>query len=512
MATPENYEALYNRYEDSRLLLKAENYAYWTIPSAFPENYRKIGHSRNEGNVPIQHDYQSMGAVLVNYLAAKLAGILFPVNQSFFKINPTEILKQVITSMNPEGQEFKSKLVTLENKACKQLFVNASYAQLIQALRYLIITGNCLIKRHNSKTIVYSLRNYVTLRDNEGTVLDIVLREARTYNSLPNEIAKLVSTKYHNEHDEVVIYTRIKRDTITKEDRTNVVFTVSQQIDGVSIGEPSVYPEHLCPYIPVIWNHVNGDSYGRGHVEDHAGDFAKLSDLSRALAIYEIDACKVVNVVKPGSTIDLDSMNEAESGEWVQADPQAIGKLESGDYAKIQALTNDCTIVYNRLASAFMYQGNTRDAERVTAEEIRMNAQEAEKALGGVYSQLSLGMHLPLAYLLAQEVDPYFITAVVAREVELEVVTGVNALGRAAEIQQLYLAIQELAAIIPAMQQITPRFNTEKVIDAVLQSHGLVLEDIMLSEEELKAHQEQAQQAMQASDPLASVQATQQVI
>lgn len=512
MPTTENYEALYNRYEDSRLLLKAENYAYWTIPSAFPENYRKIGNSRNEGNAPIQHDYQSMGAVLVNYLAAKLAGILFPINQSFFKINPTEILKQVITSMDTEGQEFNSKLVTLENKACKQLFVNASYAQLIQALRYLIITGNCLIKRHNSKTIVYSLRNYVTLRDNEGTVLDIVLRESRTYNSLPTEIAELISTKYHNDHDEVVIYTRIKRDMITKEDRTNVVFTVSQQIDGVSIGEPSVYPEHLCPYIPVVWNHVNGDSYGRGHVEDHAGDFAKLSDLSRALAIYEIDACKVVNVVKPGSTVDLDSMNEAESGEWVQADPQAIGKHEAGDYAKIQALTNDCTVVYNRLASAFMYQGNTRDAERVTAEEIRMNAQEAEKALGGVYSQLSLGMHLPLAYLLAQEVDPYFITAVVAREVDLEVVTGVNALGRAAEIQQLYLAIQELAAIIPAMQQITPRFDTEKVIDTVLQSHGLVLEDIMLSEEELKARQEQVLQAAQAADPLASVQATQQVI
>lgn len=512
MPTTENYEALYNQYEDSRLLLKAENYAYWTIPSAFPENYRKVGHSRNEGNAPIQHDYQSMGAVLVNYLAAKLAGILFPVNQSFFKINPTEILKQVITSMNPDGQEFKSKLVTLENKACKQLFVNASYAQLIQALRYLIITGNCLIKRHNSKTIVYSLRNYVTLRDNEGTVLDIVLRESRTYNSLPAEIANLISTKYHNDHDEVVIYTRIKRDTITKDAVTNIVYTVSQQIDGVSIGEPSRYPEHLCPYIPVVWNHVNGDSYGRGHVEDHAGDFAKLSDLSRALAIYEIDACKVVNVVKPGSTIDLDSMNEAESGEWVQADPQAIGKHESGDYSKIQALTNDCTVVYNRLANAFMYQGNTRDAERVTAEEIRMNAQEAEKALGGVYSQLSLGMHLPLAYLLAQEVDPYFITAVIAKEVELEVVTGVNALGRAAEIQQLYLAIQELAAIIPAMQQITPRFDTEKVIDAVLQSHGLVLEDIMLSEEELKARQEQAQQAVRAADPLASVQATQQVI
>lgn len=510
---PVNYESLYDEYKDTHLLKKAENYALWTIPSAFPENYREVGQGQMKHNQPIEYDYQSMGAILVNHLAAKLAGLLFPLNQAFFKINPTDKLKQIGAEVFQAKQdEINSKLVELENAACKQLFVNAAYAQLIQAMRYLIITGNCLLKRMGTKTVVYSLRNYTTLRDNEGTVLDIVLREARTYGSLPPELQALVDMKAHKRSDDVVVWTRVERKTIEKDGMSHVVMEVSQQINGTNIGVPSQYPVNLCPYIPVVWNHVNGDSYGRGHVEDHGGDFAKLSDLSRALTIYEIDACKVVNLVKPGATVDLEALNAADTGDWVQADPQAVGKQETGDYAKIQELLADLNVIFGRLSMAFMYQGNVRDAERVTAEEIRQNAQEAEKALGGVYSQLSLGMHLPLAYLLTQEVDPMFITAVVAQEVDLEVVTGVNALGRATEVQQLFMAVQELAAIVPALKTISARFDTERIVDMVLQSHGVNLTDVMLSKQALEQQQAATSQALQQADPLAQVQATQEVI
>lgn len=508
------HESLYRDYEDSAFLLKLKDYAYWTIPSAFPRDFTSIGSNEMKRNMPIENDYQSMGAILVNYLAAKLTKILFPITQSFFKINPSDqlnaIAKQVFAA---KEDEIRSKLVDLENRACKQLYVNASYAQLIQALRYLIITGNCLIKRLNGKTTIYSLHNYTVRRDNEGTVLDMILREQHTYGSLPVEIQSLVDTTNKQEQDTVTVWTRIKRNVVDLGNgRKHVFFEVSQQVDGKDVGTPSKYPEHLCPFIPVVWNHVNGDSYGRGHVEDHAGDFAKLSDLSRALTIYEIDACKVINLVKPGAVIDIDSMNDAENGEWVQADPQAVAKHEGGDYAKIQQLIADLQIIYGRLSTAFMYAGNTRDAERVTAEEIRQNAQEAEQALGGVYSQLSLGMHLPLSYILTQEVEPMFITGVVANEFQLEVITGLNALGRSSEIQQLFLAIQELAAMVPALKQISQRFDTEQIVDMVLQSHGVNLNDVMLTPEELKQQQEVNAQAMQALDPLKQVQATQQVI
>lgn len=484
-----DYKSLYEKYEDSRTLLKLKNYALWTIPGAFPD----VHHEQDmKGNVQVEHDYQSIGATLVNYLAAKLTGILFPVTQSFFKIKPTDkLLELAQQTFGVDTAEVNSELVRIENAACQGLYKNASYAQLIQLLRYLIITGNAMFKRVNGKLTVYSLRNFVQLRDNEGNLLDAVLRESWAMESLPAEVRAIIQLPAGEEFATVDVYTRIKTSTLNG----NSVRIVTQQINGVDIGKPNVYPENLCPYHVVVWQLINGDSNGRGLVEDHAGDFAKTSDLSRALAVYQINACRVVNLVKPGATVDIDSINDAFCGEFVQGDPEQIRAHEAGDSAKMQQLALEVQNIFQRLSMAFMYQGNIREGERVTAEEIQTNAREAEHALGGVYSQLSQGIHLPLSYLLTYEEEPEFMTALIAGEITLDVITGLPALGRSTVVTQVLQAIQELAVIIPTMQQLSQRFDTERVIDLIMQARGVNLEDIMLSEEALLAKQKAAESA-----------------
>lgn len=510
----ESIEGLFANYRDSNFVLRQENYALWTIPSVFPHNHLHPN-TKKIGNSEIQHDYQSIGAILTNSLATKLASVLFPAGQSFFRMNLNKELESVLKRTKGfDYQNLQSDMVETERKACSRLFLNASYAQLIQMLRYLIITGNALIKRHEGKITVYSIHNYSILRDNSATVLDIVLRETFTYGSLPKEIKEHlgVSDTYKKDTDEVTVFTRIKRATRGSAKKERVVYEVTKEIGGQEIGKQAVYPERLCPYIPVAWNVVNGDSYGHSHVEDYAGDFAKLSDLSRALTLYQIDACKVVNLVKPGATVDLDSLNAAEIGEWVQADPNAVGKHEGGEYQKIKAIADDIQSIFSRLSQAFMYSGNVRDAERVTAEEIRMNAEEADKALGGVYSRLAECIHLPLAYLLTYEVQPTVISAFVSKEIDLEILTGLSALGRTAEINGLIQATQVLAAIVPALKQVSARFDTELIVDRVLQAHGVSPKDYMLTPEALQKQTNANQQAMQQLDPLNTTQAIQGVM
>ena len=239
---PVSFESLYNDYEDTRSLLKLKTYALWTIPGAFPDIHFDL---QAKGNTPIEHDYQSIGAVLVNFLASKLAGLLFPVTQSFFKIQPSESLLAMAANVwGVEADQVKNQLVQLENSACEALFLNASYAQLIQLMRYLIITGNALFKRVDGKLTVYSLRNFAQLRDNEGTVLDIILKEHWAYASLPDEARAAVNRPHAKDDEVITVYTRIKRERMNG----NVVFVVSQQVNNIDIGTPSVYPEHLCPY------------------------------------------------------------------------------------------------------------------------------------------------------------------------------------------------------------------------------------------------------------------------
>ena len=143
-----------------------------------------------------------------------------------------------------------------------------------------------------------------------------------------------------------------------------------------------------------------------------------------------------------------------------------------------------------------MYTGNMREGERVTAYEIRQNAEEAEQVLGGVYSQLSQSMHLPLAYLLLHEVKPNIMEAIDSQEIRLNILTGIQALSRSSENQGLVIACSELNAIIPTIAQLGKRFNIDAIADKVFASNNVNIKDITYTEEQLQANARAEQEAM----------------
>ena len=504
----ETHESLYRTYTDDSLKRRLEYYALWTIPSVFPKNETVVPN----GNAQIEHDYQSIGALMVNRLATKLASTLFPPNSSFFRIEANDQLKEYI------DREGIKSLVALENKACRKLLLNASYAQLVQALRLLIITGDVLLRRENEKVRVFSLKNYVVRRNNVGEDQDIILKECIRYQELPQYLKDAIEVKQPT--DVVTLYTRIQR-VVTEVNGTPLTKWVeTQEVEGKPVNYEATYSDVLCPYFTVKWNHVNGDMYGRGYVEEYTGDFAKLSELSQALTEYELNSCIVLNVYNPAGQFDIDRAVQAVSGDWITGQVDAVQKYEVGDFQKIQTLGAQIAEVANRLNVAFMSTSNQRDAERVTQYEIMMNANEAEQVLGGVYSQLSQSLHIPLAYLLLNEVQPSFIHAVQQGEFRLEILTGLQALSRSSENQALVTATAEINAIVPVLQSFK-QFNLNKVVEGILRANGVNVEDISYTEEEMKeiaaqeAQQEQQlaaqQQAMmQGAGQEQAVQAVQQ--
>ena len=504
----ETHESLYRTYTDDSLKRRLEYYALWTIPSVFPKNETVVPN----GNSQIEHDYQSIGALMVNRLATKLASTLFPPNSSFFRIEANDQLKGYI------DREGIKSLVALENKACRKLLLNASYAQLVQALRLLIITGDVLLRRENEKVRVFSLKNYVVRRNNVGEDQDIILKECIRYQELPQYLKDAIEVKQPT--DLVTLYTRIQR-VVTEVNGTPLTKWVeTQEVEGKPVNYEATYSDVLCPYFTVKWNHVNGDMYGRGYVEEYTGDFAKLSELSQALTEYELNSCIVLNVYNPAGQFDIDRAVQAVSGDWITGQVDAVQKYEVGDFQKIQTLGAQIAEVANRLNVAFMSTSNQRDAERVTQYEIMMNANEAEQVLGGVYSQLSQSLHIPLAYLLLNEVQPSFIHAVQQGEFRLEILTGLQALSRSSENQALVTATAEINAIVPVLQSFK-QFNLNKVVEGILRANGVNVEDISYTEEEMKeiaaqeAQQEQQlaaqQQAMmQGAGQEQAVQAVQQ--
>lgn len=482
MKAPVTYESLFTKYRDDSAVLRNEQYALWSIPTIYSDpDVRTDGKQQS-----VRRDFQSAGAMLANHLASKIASLLFPSTQSFFRLDSAVNPDEMASALAVDQNELASGLATLENTAYRRIFLRSSYHQLVHAMKLLICTGNCLLYRDSANTNMhaYSMRSYAILRDGSGKVLDIILKERTTVGQLPE---LLQSTAYagREEYDSVCLYTRIKRERRKVTD----VFVVTQQADSHALDVREEYPEAVCPYIPVTWNLITGENYGRGLVEDYAGDFAKLSELSEALALYEIEACRVLHMAAPGSQADIDSMASEEMGAWVAGDPTKVQAYEAGDYNKIVALTADLTQIFQRLAPAFMYGGNVRDAERVTAEEIRTQAEEANQSLGGVYSVIADNLHIPLAHILCAEVNPDFVAEVIAGGLTLSVLTGVAALGRSSDVNKLLQVAQVLGATIPVFTQVSQRLDPERVISKVFEGFGLNIEDYSHTAEELAAKQ-----------------------
>lgn len=507
------HKALFEKLRDNNVIAKSVMYAHWTLPQTMAD----LCQVRDNNRASVERDYQEVGALLVSNLAAKLARLLFPATTPFFRLRPTQKLLDEARSSG-KAAELASSLSNLELEASQRLFLRGAYAQLILALKHLIISGNVLLFRDSSdgSTMAYGLQSFAIKRDNKGNMLDCVLREFTSVEALPLDIQNALRmkerSKYSRPEQQVEQYTRIKRQPTPM----GWMYEISQQVDTLPVGEPSTYPDYLCPWQAPTWSLIPGEHYGRGLVEDYAGGFAKLSDLSESAALYSVELMRVVHLVGAGSGTDIDDLATAEHGEYVRGDPESVHAHESGDSKKLEAVEAQIEGTFGRLARAFMYRANTRDAERVTAFELKQDAEEAEHTLGGAYSSLAASVQVPLAAVLLVESNPAALEGLVSGDIRPHIIAGIPALGRSADIQNLILATQEAGTIVPALMQIDNRFDPQKLVDLIMAGRSVDSSAVMRTKEEQqklaaaeaqqRAGQQQLMQAQGATDQLAQLQ------
>lgn len=489
-----SHKALFGKFRDNNVISQCEQYAKWTLPYLMADAVQVS----SSGRVIVERDFQEVGALLTNNLASKLTRLLFPTQYPFFKASASGRLLKLALENGLTADELGTRFAKMEMKANDRLFLNSGYAALILTMKHLIVTGNVLLHRDSAKGVItaYGLQNFVTRRDSQGGLLDCILREFTTVEALPEELQQslraISAARYGRPEQSVEKYTRIHRDT-----RNGVVgYYVSQEVDTIPVGAASWYPANLCPWMCPTWSLIPGEHYGRGMVEDYAGGFARLSALSEAAALYGIEIMRVVHLVGAGAS-DIDDLAEAESGEWRRGEPNSVEAHEAGDARKLQVVEAQLESVISRLSRAFMYTGATRDAERVTAFELQLDAQEADYGLGGVYSTLSGGIQLPLAHILLTEVDELALPGIVSGELSPDITAGIPALGRSSDVQNLLQASQELAAVFP-ITQADDRIDPQRLANLVFAGRSIDTETIFYTPEEHKQIVEARQAAAAA--------------
>jgi hypothetical protein len=461
------------------VLTNSEKYAGWTIPNIFPNDPLT---SEDE----MQGDYQSVGAQAVTFLANKIMMALFQPSRPFFRVVLTDKQMQGVTATTGMNKaQIEESLAEMERKALREMEKLNGRVVLTDIITQLVVTGNSLLYiPPDEKMQNYSVRDYTILRDLRGGLVKLIIRETKSVSSLSDELAALAAKESYEADADISIYTGILK--VGKDQ-----YVVWQELEDICSCHKSIgrYTEDALPWVPLTWNLSRNKDYGSSLVELYAGDFHSLSTIAEAILDYTTIVTDLKVLVDPAGMTDVRKLNEAASGDYVHGREEDIFVHTANVSDASTFLDNQFTKIERRISAAFlMNTGVTRQAERVTAEEIRMQAQELESSLGGVYSRLAQELQTPLAKRLLAQLDPLF------KDVEPVVVTGLESLSRNSELDRTRAFVADLAAFADVPEEVRLRLNFDGVISVLGAGHGIDYKSILKSDEQVKKDQTQEAQ------------------
>ena len=438
--------------------------------------------------------WQSVGAKGVVTLASKLMLALLPPQTSFFKLQVNDI--NIPGELGPDiRSELDLSFAKVERTIMESIAASTDRVIVHQALKHLVVAGNALVYMGKDGLKLYPLNRYVVDRDGSGNVIEIVTKETISKKLLKkNYPAFDLKNNWENvddtSSDECDIYTHVMLDN----NRWVWHQEVYNDILPKSMGKA---PVDANPWLPLRFNHVDGEAYGRGRVEEFIGDLKSLEALSQALVEGSAAAAKVVFTVSPSSTTKPQTLAQAGNGAIIQGRPDDIGVVQVGKTADFQTAYQMVGGLSQRISDAFLVL-NVRNSERTTAEEVRMTQLELEQQLGGLFSLLTVEFLVPY---LNRKLSVAQKTGEIPRLpkgdiVKPTIVAGINALGRGQDRESL---AQFLTVIAQTMgpQAIQEYINPEEVVKRLAASSGIDTLNLVKSMQEIQQEQQAAAQQQQ---------------
>ena len=475
----------------SQFLEEARQASELTLP------YLVRGHEEHmSGMKQLRTPYQSVGAKGAVTLASKLMLALLPVQTSFFKLQLDE--SQLGDEIPPEMKsELDLSFAKVERIILESISASDDRVAVHQALLHVVVAGNALVYMSKYGLKVYPLNRYVVDRDGNGQVIEIVTKERISKDlvesQIPKDVLETNQVTGENEYsDDVDVYTHIKRD--------NNRFIWHQEVnDKVLKDSNGKAPVDINPWIPLRFNTVDGEGYGRGRVGQFIGDLKSLEGLSQALVEGSAAAAKVVFTVSPSSTTKPSTLEKAGNGAIIQGRPDDIGVIQVGKTADFRTAYEMANTLERRLSDAFLVL-NIRQSERTTAEEVRMTQFELESQLGGLFSLLTVDFLVPyLNRKLSEAQKKGEIPKIPKGIVKPTIVAGINALGRGQDRESLGQFLTILAQTL-GPEAINTFINTDEVIKRLAAAQGIDVLNLVRSMQEVQQEQaamQQQQMAMQ---------------
>ena len=483
--TASSAASLYERLATQRdpYLRRARDCAKLTIPHLLTEESWS-------GSEKLYTPYQGVGARAVASLSSKLLMALFPPNTPFFRLVIDQYKLDEITGDPEIRTEVETTLNRIEQAVMAEI-ESQNYRPFIhEALKQLIVAGNVLVHMPDEGGMkVFKMDRYVVKSDPSGEAQIIILKESIAPAMLPDSLLERAQQETARVEDTVDVYTCIHRISADE-------YEVWQEAFGEPIEQTKgTYPARELPWIPLRMEVVTGESYGYGYATQYLGDLKSLEGLSQAMVEAAAMSAKCLWLVDPAAQTRARTLAEAPNGAIREgrADDVTLVTM-AGKAADMRIAFESIGQIKDRLGLAFlMNQGLQRKGERVTATEWRILAEELESVLAGTYSLLSQIMQLRLVSLLmGRMTQDNRLPQIPDDIVKPTIVTGLEALGRGADLQRLDAFVQGAGGVI-GPELLNQYMNIGDYLSRRATALGLVTDGLIKSEEQIEAEQQQQQ-------------------
>lgn len=490
-------------------LERAKDAAALTIPSLIPPNDTK--------GLDLPQPWQGIGARGVNNLASKILLALLPPNTPFFRLMIDDFTLEEMAGLEG-GEEAKANiekaLAKVERAVMTEIDTSSDRIAVFEAIKHLLVSGNVLMNlQADGSARVFKLNQYVVKRSPRGHVLKIVVKELVSKMSLPEKALALlgddgtpkVGEKKDDSEDTVDLYTVVEKN--------GDYCRVWQEIDDKVVPNSQGYhPIDKSPWLALRWARIDGEDYGRGHVEEYIGDLQSHDGLTESIVQGAAIAAKITMFVDPNSTTDPTKVAESENGDVIEGNAAEVSILQAGKFGDFRVALEATAKIEQRLAQAFLLASSIqRNAERVTAEEIRIMASELEDSLGGVYSILTQEFQLPYVRRKMNIMQKQGrLPSLPDDQVKPAIVTGLEALGRSRELTKMVQWARVGSEVLG--DEFHARVHSGRMLSFLGTNIGFDAENLLKTDQELQQQQQAQQRAalMREAVPAAMRQQQQQ--
>lgn len=459
------------------------------------DNYNARGNHRN-----LITPWQSVGAKGVVTLASKLMLALLPPQTSFFKLQINDA--KIGLDIPPEiRSELDSSFAKMERMVMEAIAASGDRVVVHQAVKHLVVGGNGVLYAGEDGLKLYPLNRYVVDRDGNGNWIELITKELISKELLEAEGIIEDEDSYKMElkeaedgeeddgmeddccDEDVEIYTHVRR--------VGKYHVWHQEIDGKIVkGSKGKALIGVSPWIVLRFNVVDGESYGRGRVEEFLGDIKSLEALMQALVEGSAVSAKVLFLLNPGSTTKPHTVSSTPNGGIIQGkegDLVPVQVNKAMDFRTAQEIVVQLT---QRISEAFLVM-NVRNSERTTAEEVRMTQLELEQQLGGLFSLLTVEFLIPYLNRKLHVLEKKREIQKIPKElVRPTIVAGINALGRGQDAESLTRFIGTVGQVF-GPESLSRFVDPLEAIKRLAAAQGIDILNLVRTSEEVEQQNQQ---------------------